>query len=106
MSLYLISLVFLIPQPDLIDDLGPLRVILKEPLAEDLKLLTRCLFTQLSSYGCDELVEGSQSDDPARLLTECCLTLVRGSSRAHRVAVEALGSPAESGEDVDVGMGS
>ena len=34
--------------------------------------------------------KGSQSDNPARLLTECWLTLVRGSSRADRVAVEAL----------------
>ena len=29
-------------------------------------------------------------DNPARLLIECWLTLVRGSSRADRVAVEAL----------------
>ena len=40
-----------------------------------------------------------QSDDPARLLTECCLTLVRLSSHGLRVAVEALESPADSGDD-------
>ena len=50
--------------------------------------------------------EASRSDHPARWLTECCLTLVRGSSRAHGGAVEALGSTVESGEDVDVGQGS
>ena len=45
----------------------------------------------------------SQGNDPARWLKECCLTLVRGSSRAHRVAVEALGSPVEAGKGLDVG---
>ena len=49
--------------------------------------------------------KGSQRDNPARLLTECWLTLVRVSSRAHRVAVEALESPAESVEGMGIGMG-
>jgi hypothetical protein len=34
-----------IPKPDLIDCLGPLRVVLKEPLAEDLKGFAFTLFT-------------------------------------------------------------
>ena len=34
------------------------------------------------------------------------LSRVRGSSRTHGVALEALDAPAESGEDLDVGMGS
>jgi hypothetical protein len=61
------------------------------------------LFTKLSSYGCDEVIEDSQSNDPVRWLTECCLTLVRGSSRAHRVAVETPEEPAESDVDADLG---
>ena len=48
----------------------------------------------------------SQGNDPARWLTGCCLTLVRGSSRAHREAVEAVERPVESGQDLDVGTGS
>jgi|SaaInlV_120m_DNA_3_1039746.scaffolds.fasta_scaffold14194_4 hypothetical protein len=49
--------------------------------------------------------KGSQRDNPARLLIECCLKLVRGSSRANRAAEEALEAPAETGEDVHVGRG-
>jgi len=38
-------------------------------------------------------------------MTEYWPTLVRGSSRANRAAVEALEAPAETGEDVHVGRG-
>ena len=38
--------------------------------AEDLKGLASTLLPKLSSYGCDELVEGSQSDNPVRWLLE------------------------------------
>ena len=38
-------------------------------------------------------------------MTEYWPTLVRGSSRANRAAVEALEAPAETGEDVHVGSG-
>ena len=76
------------------------------PLGFVFRVVPSTLSTKLSSYGCDEVIKGSQSDNPARLLTECCLTLVRGSSRAHRVAAEALDAPAEEGQDVDVGIGS
>ena len=72
------------------------------PLGFVFRVVPSTLFTKLSSYGGDELVEGSQSDNPVHLLTECCLTLVRGSSRAHRLYVEALGSAVGSGKDVDV----
>ena len=39
-------------------------------------------------------------------MTEYWSTLVRGLSRANWAAVEALEAPAETGEDVHVGMGS
>jgi hypothetical protein len=64
LSLPLVRLV--IPEPDFIDSLGPLRIVLKEPLAENFKLLASSLFPKLCSYGCDKLVEGSQGDNPAR----------------------------------------
>ena len=38
-----------IPEPNLINLLQPLRIILKEPLAKDLKLLTSVLFSELLS---------------------------------------------------------
>ena len=35
-----------VPEPNLIDLLRPLRIILKEPLAEYFKLFSCCLFTE------------------------------------------------------------
>ena len=49
-----------IPEPDLIDSFGPLRIVLKEPLAEDFELLASTLFTELGSYGCYKLIECCQ----------------------------------------------
>ena len=69
------------------------------------RVIPSTLFTKVSSYGCDELVEGSQGDNPASCLTECCLTFDGGSSRDQRVAVEALRSPVGSGKDLGVSMG-
>ena len=53
-----------VPKPDLIDRLGSLRIVLKEPLAEDLELLASTLFTKLIAKGYDELIKCCQCSDP------------------------------------------
>jgi hypothetical protein len=70
LSLPLVRVV--IPKPNFIDSLGPLRIVLKEPLAEDFKGFAFALFTKVLLKGCNELIECSQITSlPCSLRGQC-----------------------------------
>ena len=57
-----------VPQPHLIDNLGPLRVVLKKPLTKDFKRFALTLLTIVMLKGGNVLIESSQRSYPLRSL--------------------------------------